>query len=445
MPDEKLTGHRAVSLGGSPFAATVPAVVSAIGFGLLALGWLLAARWLPGGRWVVVHLFTLGVLTTLIAAFTRHFATSFTGQGAPTDVRRAIVAAVVLDASVIALLAGRLTHGRALLGLGTLGLLGVIGTNLAALRRARHAARAPRFVWIVRRYEDAHLAFLAGAVAGTTVGIGAVEGSWFAGVRDAHLHLNVLGWSGLTVLATVVVFGPALLRARMRPGADGRASTALRAAAVALAVVVVGLVVAGGAAGDVARVARVATVLALMVYGWAVVVVVTALIGAAASSDRSPLRWPIIAVGVWFIAGVGLDVVAVATVQRRMFDIVGVVLFVGVLAQLILAVLLHLAPQLRGRDFASRDVILHRTERFARSRTVLLNLGVLVVVAATTVEVLGDLVTGPSVRVGWVSIALGIAAHLAPATWPLGRVDPDQVRSASAARYRSGPDQEGRP
>jgi hypothetical protein len=223
---------------------------------------------------------------------------------------------------------------------------------------------------------------------------------------------------------------------------------------------VIGLVVAGGAEGGPATAARAVTVLALSVYGWAVVVVVRALLAAARSSDRSPLRWPVVAVGLWFVVGIGLDVIAVATTQRRVFDIVGVVLFVGVLAQLILAVLLHLAPQLRGRDFASRDVLMHRTERFARSRTLLLNLGVLTVVAATTVEVLTGLVTGPSVGVGWVIIALGVGAHLAPAAWPLGPVDPSQVRSASAGRYRSeeqdpeaqprggrsqGPDPRGRP
>lgn len=407
------------ALGASPFAATAPAVVSAVLFGTASLGWLLAGRWLPGGRWVVVHLFTLGVLTTLIAAFTRHFATSFTGQGAPPAGRRTLVAAVVLDLSVLALLVGRLVHGKVLLSLGTVGLLGVVGANLLGLRSARRGARTDRFVWVVRRYEDAHVAFLLAAVLGTVVGIGLVTGGWYVGVRDAHLHLNVLGWAGLTVLATLVVFGPALLRARMRPAADRRAATALRVAAVALVVAAGSLVLAGGTSGMSGGVARSVAVLALVTYGAGALVVVDGVLRAARSSDRSPLRWPVVGAAAWLPVGIAIDVVVVATTQRRAFDMVGVVLFIGVLTQLILAVFLHLGPQLRGRDVAARDALLERTGRFVVPRSLVLNGGVLAVVVGIAAQVTGDLGTAPLVRAGWVAIVLAVAAHLAPVVWPL--------------------------
>lgn len=422
MSEAEPVGPQARTLGASPFAPTAPAVVSAVLFGVAALVWLLAGRWLPGGRWVVVHLFTLGVLTTLIAAFTRHFAASFTGQGAPSDRRRPLVTAIVLDASVIALLVGRLIHGKVLLSLGTVGLLGVVGANLLELRTARGSARTPRFVWVVRRYEDAHLAFLVAAVLGTLVGIGAVSGGWFLGVRDAHLHLNVLGWAGLTVLATLVVFGPALLRARMLPGADERASAALRTAALALLVAAVGLVVAGGTDGAVSLSARVVATLGLLGYGWGVLVVVSSVFRAARTSP-SPLRWPVGGVVLWLPLGVALDAVAVATTQRPAFDAVGVILFIGVLTQLILAVFLHLAPQLRGRDTAMRDALLDRVGRGAVVRTTVLNAGVLLVVVGIGGETLTGAALGALVRAGWIAIAFGVGAHLAVVIWPLRRAD----------------------
>lgn len=418
MPGEGSTDRRAGRLRASPFAATVPAVASAVLFGSVSLLWLLAERWLPGGRWVVVHLFTLGVLTSVICAFTRHFATSFTGQGAPPVDRRSLVGAIVLDLSVVALLVGRLVHGKVLLSLGTIGLLGVVGANLLALRGARHGARTPRFVWIVRRYEDAHLAFLVAAVLGTLVGIGVVGGGWWTGTRDAHLHLNVLGWAGLTVLATLVVFGPALLRARMQPGADVRAASALRAGAVALALTAAGLVVSAGADGGVGLIGRGVALVGLATYGWAVLVVVRPLLRAARSSDRSPLRWPVVGAAVWLPVGVVLDLVVVATSQRGAFDAVGVVLFIGVLAQLILAVLLHLAPQLRAREDGTRDLLHRRIGRFAVARAVVLNLGVLAVVAGIGGAVVADMDATVLVRGGWTVIALGVGAHLAPALRP---------------------------
>jgi hypothetical protein len=422
VPDEGRSGGRTV-LGASPFASTAPAVVSAVVFGAASLSWLLAGRWLPGGRWVVVHLFTLGVLTTLIVAFTRHFASSFTGQGAPSGRTRPLVAAGVLDASVVALIVGRLTHGRVLLSLATVGLLGVVGVNLLALRDARRNARAPRFVWIVRRYEDAHLYFLLSAVVGTLVGIGAVSGGWWVGFRDVHLHLMVLGWAGLTVLATLVVFGPALLRARMRTGADARAQKALRIAAAALLVAAMGLVAAGGASGALEMVARVVAAAALLAYGWATLVVGVAVLGAARSSDRSSLRWPVIGAVVWLPAGVALDVMVVATAQRRAFDAVGVALFIGALTQLILAVFLHVGPQLRGRDVDSRDALRRRTERFTRSRSAVLNAGVLVAVLSIGVPIVADIGMGPLVRIGWVAIAVGVVAHLVPVLWPISAAE----------------------
>lgn len=407
-------------LGASPFAATAPAVISAVLFGATSLGWLLAGRWLPGDRWVVVHLFTLGVLTSLIAAFTRHFATSFTGQGAAGGRRHPVVAAIVLDLSVVALLIGRLVHGKVLLSLGTAGLLGVVGANLWSLRAARRGARTDRFLWVVRRYEDAHLAFLVAAVLGTLVGIGVVAGGWWVGLRDAHLHLNVLGWAGMTVLATLVVFGPALLRARMQAGADDRAASALRAATVGLVLVAAGLMVAGGTDGGTGVAARGVALAGLVAYGWAVLVVVRAVVDAARSSNRSPVRWPVVAAAVWLPVGVALDLVVVATTQRRAFDAVGVVLFIGVLTQLILAVFLFLAPQMRGRDTTSRDRLLARTGRLVVARGVALNTGVVAVVAGIGLDVVTGLSGGPLVRAGWVAITAGIGAHLVPALWPLG-------------------------
>lgn len=404
-------------LGASPFVPTVPALASAVGFGLLALVWLVAGRWLPGGRWVVVHLFTLGVLTTLVAAFTRHFAHSFTGQGSRVRGRRPLVGAVVLDLSVVALLVGRLTHGKVLLALGTAGLLGVVGENLLGLRAARRSAVVDRFAWVVRRYEDAHVAFLLAAVLGTLVGMGALDGGWWVGARDAHVHLNVLGWAGLTVLGTLAVFGPAMLRVRLEPQQEERATSAARTAAVALAVAITALVVASGLAGPVATGARATATLALVLYGAAAVTVAAGMLRSSRRSPGTAARPAVTGAVAWLPVGVAVDVVAVATVQRRLFDVVGVVLFVGVLTQLILAVYTHIAPHVRGRD--RRAVVADRLARLSVPRSLLLNLGVAAVAVGLAADVAGVASTAPVVRAGWIAIGLAVVAHLVPVLWPV--------------------------
>ena len=419
MSTDPTSRRGAEPLGASPFASTVPALVSAVLFGVAALVWLVAGRWLPGERWVVVHLFTLGVLTTLIAAFTRHFSSSFTGQGAPRKIRYRLAVAVVLDLSVLALLVGRLTHGRVLLALGTAGLLVVVGENLWGLRSTRWHARVSRFTWIVRRYEDAHAAFMVAAVLGTLVGMGALRGGWWLGARDAHVHLNVLGWAGLTVLATLVVFGPALLRVRIEPDVEERSAVALRWAAGALFAAAAWLVLASGLPAEAGTVMRIAATAALLVYGWGVVVVASATLASARRSGGSPSRLPVMGAVAWLPLGVLVDVVAVATSQRRLYDVVGAVLFIGVLTQLILAVLLHLVPNLRGSDTATRDALRERLGRGAAARAGLLNLGVAVVAAGLVVEAVSDLSPDVLVRAGWGAIALGILVHLGPALWPV--------------------------
>jgi len=121
----------------------------------------------------------------------------------------------------------------------------------------------------------------------------------------------------------------------------------------------------------------------------------------------------------WLPVGLLVDVVAVVTTQRQLFEVVGVVLFIGALTQLILAVILHLVPQLRGSDAVTRDALRARSGRFAVPRAVLLNVGVAAVALGLAVGAVSDLSTAAVVRWGWVAIAIGILAHLAPVLRPV--------------------------
>lgn len=432
------TGHRRTVLGTSPFGSTLPGVLAAIGFGIACLIWLVGGHRLPGGRWLAVHLFTLGVLTVLIWTFSRHFAARFTAtQALAPRASTTRVLTTLLVASIVAMVTGRAIDAHLPLVLGSLGIMLIVGWNLVVLGRLRRQARATRFVWIVRQYEHAHVAFVVAAGLGGAMGAGWIPGTIFVAVRGAHIHLNVLGWAGLTALATLVAFGPALLRVRIEPRAEQRAYTGLQAASFGLPVAAGGFVVTslGGGAAPILLL----TVGGLLAYGYGVLVVAVPLLRASRRSSRSPLRWALSAALSWFLIAIATDIGLMIVGSAGWSPSLAVILLVGVLAQLVFVVLTYVGPMLRGRDFGSRDQLLARVERFARGRAVAFNLGVVLLLGAQVVDGLSDPLAVWPRSAGWVIVGSVGISHLVDLLWPLGEADPDRVHSETAARYRNPP------
>ena len=215
--------------------------------------WLLLGNRLPGGRWFAIHLFTLGVATNLVAVFMPHFAAALTHTA--SDVGFGMSGRLVLlNTGVIATLGGRLVSAKWVIAFGAGLVSAAILWLYLDLRRLRKGALGSRFAFVVRAYERACAALLHGALLGAIMGAG-LPGPWHQGVRLAHLHLNLLGWAGLALLATLVTFGPVIARVQMEPGAVKLAARNLPRAAVAVTVAAVALIFAGraDAIGHVAR------------------------------------------------------------------------------------------------------------------------------------------------------------------------------------------------
>lgn len=428
--------HRSTRLGPSPFGRTLPGVLVAAVFGVACLVWLIGGTALPGGRWIVVHLFTLGVLTVLIWTFTAHFATTFAAGGAQAPTRgMLVVRTLALAASIVTMLVGRVLGLHLAVVIGSVGIMLAVASNLLVLRALQERASTTRFLWVVRRYRDAHLAFLAAAALGGALGAGWIPGSLFVAVRDAHIHLNVLGWGGLTVLATLVVFGPALLRTRLDPRDEARAAAGSQVAVLGLLVAAGGFVVTS--LGDGAGPARLLTVGGLSAYGYGVAVVAWPLLEAARRTVRSPLRWLVGAALLWFGAVIVADLaMAVVGGPNWSYGRASMVLL-GAFAQLIIAVVSYLAPMYRGRDLATRDLLLARVEAIAPHRAVAFNLGVLLLATSSLLASASGLAVAAIRGAGWLVLGVAVAAQLAPLVWPARPLDPDRVYSATAARYRS--------
>src|SRR5688572_14847956 len=145
----------------SPFADVRPAVGLAAVSASACVVWLLAGGALPGGRWFAVHLFTLGVVSNLVVAFTRHFAQTLLHS---TIEDRPILRLGLLNAGAVAILVGLPTGRTWLVALGaTLASTAVLWLYVV-LRRMRRRALPSRFAFVSRTYERACGAFLHGAV-----------------------------------------------------------------------------------------------------------------------------------------------------------------------------------------------------------------------------------------------------------------------------------------
>lgn len=428
----QLRGHRKARLGGSPFWSTLPSIAAAVSFAVASLVWVVAGSFLPGGRWLAVHLFTLGVVTNVVLVFSDHFGRKLSKH----DATRRGWYAPVANVGILAVLVGIPNDVRILVGLGAVVVTAVVVASQVRLLAMARAAGERRFGWIPRIYLWAHAAFVVGAVLGMAMGVGWIPGHWYAGVRVAHLHVNVLGWGGLTVLSTLAFFGPAIVRTRIAAGADDRAGQALGVAAPALFVAVTGLSLLGLGDGG-ATVARLVAAVALAVVATSVTVAVVPVGRAAAGANEGATRRPVVAVATWFVLAAWADVAVVATGAWRLLDAVGLAVFVGVLGQLIATVITYLVPLLRSRGFAGRDVLLARFERGEVVRTTVWNVGVATMVVAAVIG--GGTVGGVLVRIGWglvlVAVAWLLGAGLAPTPEP-DEPSEWQPRSAAARRYR---------
>jgi len=399
--------------GRSPFGAAAPSIVLAMGYLVALLVWLAVGDVLPGGRWFAVHLFTLGVLSNLVLTFSEHFSRTVTR----TAGERAPWWPLLTNLGILGVLVGLPTGLRWLLVAGATVLTGTVFLAYRRIRRMRHQAVGARFGWIARVYERAHGAFIHGALLGALLGSGVLDGRWYGGARIAHLHANILGWGGLTLLATMVFFGPTMARTRIEEGADARSARWLRHGATGLsaAVLLLLFIPLGGIAGTGFRVAA---AIGIGVYAVAATLVCAPVARAVLNAPRRTAAQPLVlGVAMIFPVVAWADAVVLATGQWRWLDAIGIAALTGVLAQAILATLIYLAPMLRGRTTAGRDLVIARLDVGARTRALVFVVGIVCATlgAARVFDWL------PLVTIGWTLVGLVVVVTMLTALRPVPR------------------------
>jgi hypothetical protein len=399
---------------GSPFRLLRPVALAAGGYALAALVWLTFGDTLPGGRWFAVHLFTLGILTNLVVALSEHFARTLL-NAEPSGSR--MPRFVLLNAGALMLL-GFPPSLRYPLAAGATMLAVAVAWLAVDLDRMRRAARQPRFRFVVRTYEHACLAFLIGATLGALLGLGLLPGAWYGAGRLAHLHVNILGWGGLTLLATVVFFGPTMMRTQMLPGADRHGDRALLAAVAGLAVAVTGLLLTG--VGVQVLWPRLVAAVGLAGFAAAATVVCVTVLRAGRKARSSVHAWMIQAACAWFLLVTWADALAVGSGRLRLLDALGAVLIVAVLGQAIIATLNYLAPMMWAEGAKERGAARERLEQLGLVRVAILNLGALAVLVAGLAGPSAGAGGAAVARSGWTLVALVVLGQLALAAREVG-------------------------
>jgi nitrite reductase (NO-forming) len=239
------------------------------------------------GWWLPLHLAMAGAVATAISGAMQTFAGALTATP-PPPAGLVLAQFALVNAGAAGVTAGMALGARWLVGAGGAGFVVAMGLLGWFVVRARRRALHLRHRLPVAGYLFACGSVVAGGTLGGLVGSGAVGPGLRAGLALAHPALNVLGFAGGTILATLVTLLPTVLRVRM-PRWHGGTTAALYAAGVAGAAAGLGwgsrpIAAAGGAA----------LAAAALGVAWLVRRVLA-----------TPRRWPVPLAAKHLVAGVG--------------------------------------------------------------------------------------------------------------------------------------------
>jgi nitrite reductase (NO-forming) len=176
------------------------------------------------GTWLPVHLALAGAAATAIAAVLPFFTTALVvARPVRPAIRIGGIALVAFGALSVMTVYG---HALGQVVPATLAggsfLAGIVLVGVAALAPLR-GALGPRRMILERAYALALANVLVGATIATLVVGGnlTVGGAW-GGLKPAHAWLNLVGFAGLVIVATLAHLAPTVVGTRLRPRASSR-------------------------------------------------------------------------------------------------------------------------------------------------------------------------------------------------------------------------------
>lgn len=206
--------------------------------GLLVLAFV--HRWVPQSRWLLVHMFTLGMVTNSILVWGQHFADALLRTNTPDAQRQQQVWRIrVLNLGIVVTCVGMVGQWPwvTVAGASNVG-VALCWYALALLHQLRRALPA-RFGSTVGFYAAAAFLLPLGATFGGFMAFSQPE-PWQGRLLLAHQLTNIGGFVGLTAVGTLVTLWPTVLRTKMEPGQDVAGLRALVLMALALTIGITG-------------------------------------------------------------------------------------------------------------------------------------------------------------------------------------------------------------
>ena len=338
-------------------------------------------QWIPQSRWLMVHMVTLGLITTSIMVWGQHFAEALLKTRLGEESRpRQVVRIWLLTAGLAVTILGMLPSWPWVVVLGALIVSAALVWYAAALGAQVRAALAPRFEFTVRAYVGAACLLPLGAGLGAVMAFSPGE-PWQGRLLLAHQLVNVLGFVGVTVTGTLLTLWPTVLRTRIELAAAKRSAGGLLGMLLAVVGATLGALFGSALLGCVFLVAYLGSFL------WVAVTLVATARRAARQERRVPLPlFPILSISAgvaWFALTVlGLLVVwwrsadqqlasslAAADIQEFTVPFVA-----GFLLQVLFGAMSYLLPVTMRGGPRSTSAALAAMSRFAVPRVVAYNL-----------------------------------------------------------------------
>lgn len=175
---------------------------------------------LPEYRWVLIHLFTLGILTNSVIVWSQHLTEKFVQQRLDDAARPAQLRRIqVLNAGVVLVLVGQLLthvwHWHFLVTqLGALIVAAMVAWHgVSLLKQWSSADPTKRFRPIILGYVGSAFCLPVGAFLGATLAVGLPE-PWYSRLLFSHIACNVAGFVGLAAAASLSVLFPSIWRTK---------------------------------------------------------------------------------------------------------------------------------------------------------------------------------------------------------------------------------------
>ncbi|WP_250258804.1 multicopper oxidase domain-containing protein [Dermabacter sp. Marseille-Q3180] len=381
-----------------------------VSYWLIALVIAVAAHPLiPQFRWLLVHMVTLGLVTTSIMIWGQHFTEALLKTRLGEETRPKQVARIwALTASIIIAMAGMLANLPLLTVLGAIGVSAMILWYAFALGAQLKAALAPRFAFVVRAYLIAACLLPFGAALGAILAFSPGE-PWQGRLLLAHQVVNILGFVGVTVSATLLTLWPTVLRTKLDTAKATRASRFLIVMVIGTLVAMLGALVDNVLVG----------LAGLTLYILGQVVIGLLLVALARQSSRQMRRepvalFPVLSIGagaLWFLgtcvalwglwfSSIGSSDGSPVTsplnfslTAARLHDL-SVPFVAGFLLQLLLGAMSYLLPASMGGGPRALKAGLAVMSRWAVFRVVALNLALGMFAFASITGTIGDALFG---------------------------------------------------